>query len=88
MKPLKDITMFVWLTQLGLSVVLPLIGFVFLGLWLHSTFQIGKWILWLMLGLGLLSAIQGFRGSLQAMKRMTQSGSSPQPPPVSFNEHL
>lgn len=84
---MKDINMLVWLTQLGLSVALPLIGFSFLGLWLHNAFSIGKWVIWVMLILGILSAVSGFRSSLHAMRCMSQSKQPEEPPPVSFNDH-
>jgi len=84
---MKDINMLVWLTQLGLSVALPLIGFSFLGVWLHNAFSIGKWVIWVMLILGILSAVSGFRSSLHAMRCMSQSKQPEEPPPVSFNDH-
>ena len=33
---MKDLTLLVWLTQLGLSVALPLAGFILLALWLRK----------------------------------------------------
>ena len=84
---MKDINMLVWLTQLGLSVALPLIGFAFLGIWLHNAFSLGKWVIWVMLILGILSAVSGFRSSLHAMRCMSQSKQPQEPPPVSFNDH-
>lgn len=85
---MKDINLLIWLTQLGLSVALPIIGFLFLGLWLQEVFAIGRWFFWLMLALGLLSAAHGFRSSLQAMKFMSRNKKSEEPPSVSFNDHL
>ncbi len=84
---MKDINMLIWLTQLGLSVALPLIGFAFLGIWLNKSLGVAPWVIWVVLALGILSAINGFRSSLQAMKRMSQSKKSEEPPPVSFNNH-
>ena len=34
---MKNISLLLWLTQLGLSVAVPLGGFILLGLWLHLT---------------------------------------------------
>ena len=33
---MKQYQLLIWLTQLGLSVALPLAGFVLLGVWLHT----------------------------------------------------
>ena len=33
----------VWLTQLGLSVAVPLVGFILLGTWLHNSRDWGGW---------------------------------------------
>lgn len=67
---MKELSMLVWLTQLGLSVAVPLAGFIWLALWLRSKFGLGNWILFVGLVLGFKSAIDGFRTSLKAMERM------------------
>lgn len=83
---MKDLSLLVWLTQLGLSVAAPLAGFVFLGVWLHQQFSWGSWVIWAGVGLGVITAISGFSSSLKAMKQM-QSEKPKDPPTVSFNEH-
>lgn len=80
--------MLVWLTQLGLSFALPLAGFVFLAVWLNRSCGWGEWVIWTGLVLGLISAVSGFRSSLQAMKLMAKDRKSDEPPPVSFNDHI
>ena len=54
---MKDISLLVWLTQLGLSVALPLAGFVLLAVWLHNSLQWGVWVIFVGVILGLISAI-------------------------------
>lgn len=83
---LKDLNLLVWLTQLGLSVAVPLAGFVLLAVWLKNTFALGSWVLWVGICLGILSAIKGLRQSLQTMARFSEKKEDV-PPPVSFNEH-
>ena len=41
---MKDLSLLVWLTQLGLSVAVPLAGFILLAVWLRSRFglEIGR----------------------------------------------
>ena len=62
--------MLVWLTQLGLSVAVPLGGFTMLGVWLHEKFALGVWIVLLGICIGLISAVDGLRTSLKAMEQM------------------
>lgn len=84
---MKDMNLLIWLTQLGLSVALPLVGFIFLAVWLHHSFAWGTWIIWVGILVGICSAISGFRNSLKAMELMGKDNKKQDPPPVSFNEH-
>lgn len=84
---MKDLSLLVWLTQLGFSVVFPLAGFVLLAVWLRDHLGWGSWVLWVGLILGLYCAIQGFRSSIKAMQNLAKDPKSPKKPPVSFNEH-
>lgn len=84
---MKDLSLLVWLTQLGLSVALPLAGFVLLGVWLHNSCGWGVWTVWCGIGLGIICAIDGLRTSLKAMERLSRKPKEDIPPPVSFNDH-
>ena len=83
---MKDLSLLVWLTQLGLSTALPLAGFVLLAAYLQECFSLGSWVIWVGLILGLICAIRGFRDSLKAMDRMSQSPKKPDSS-VSYNDH-
>ena len=85
---MKDLGLLVWLTQLGLSVGIPLAVFIGGGAWLHHSCGWGRWTVWVGLVVGLSSAVSGFRQSLQAMERMSKRRDKKEPPPVSFNNHL
>lgn len=84
---MKDLTLLVWLTQLGLSVALPMAGFILLALWLQSRFGWGDWVLWAGIALGLVCAIDGLRISLKALAQLGKEKKEDSPPPVSFNDH-
>ncbi len=84
---MKDLNLIVWLTQLGLSVAMPLAGFILLALWLQSKFGWGDWVLWAGIIVGAVCAVDGFRSSLKAMERLSKNKKDDEPPPVSFNEH-
>ena len=83
---MKTFSLLPWLTQLGLSVALPLAGFIFLALWLRNQFGWGDWVLWVGILLGIYCAITGFISSMKTLKRLT-SDKKKDEPPVSFNEH-
>lgn len=84
---MKDLSLLVWLTQLGLSVALPFAGFILLALWLQNQFGWGDWTLWVGIVLGGISAFDGFRSSIKAMIRLSKGHKDSDPPPVSFNDH-
>lgn len=83
---MKDINLLIWLTQLGISVVAPLGGFVWLGVWLRQRFELGVWVVLLGILVGVVCAIDGLRVSLKTMERMSKDKKN-EPPPVSFNNH-
>ena len=84
---MKDLTLLVWLTQLGLSVALPPASFILLALWLRDSCGWGGWVLWVGIALGVIGAIDGLRNSLKAMSRLAKRKKDDTPPAVSFNDH-
>ena len=84
---MKELSLLTWLTQLGLSVAMPLAGFVFLALWLRSQFGWGDWVIWVGALLGLLSAWNGLCTALKLLNQMTRKDKEEKEPPVSFNDH-
>jgi hypothetical protein len=83
---MKDLSLLTWMTQLGLTVALPLGGFIWLAVWLRDRFGLGSWVLWLGIALGIIFALSGLRSSLKTLARFTGSKKK-EPPAVSFNEH-
>ena len=83
---MKNLNMLVWLTQLGLSVCLPPVGFVLLAVWLRDHWGWGDWTIWAGILLGIICAVDGLRTSLKAMERMSRDKKE-QEHPVSFNDH-
>lgn len=83
---MKKMNLLIWLTQLGLSVVLPLGGFILLALWLQKQFAWGDWVIVAGVVLGIICAVDGLRVSLKAMERMSKDKKE-ESPPVSFNDH-
>lgn len=85
---MHELNMLVWLTQLGLSVAIPLAGFTMLGIWLHDRFGLGAWVVVCGCILGLIGAINGLRDSLKMMERMDRQKDShkKRPPSVLPND--
>lgn len=84
---MKDFSMLVWLSQIGISVAVPLAVFVLCGVWLRERFGLGVWVIWAGLVLGILCAAAGFRQCLQLMGRMDSGQADKDDPPQGFNEH-
>ena len=84
---MKYLSLLVWLTQLGFSVAVPLAGFVLLAVWLQARFDMGVWVIWAGVALGIACAVDGLRTSLKAMDRLANRKPDEEPPPVAFNDH-
>lgn len=84
---MKELNLLVWLSQLGLSVAVPPLLLIWLGLWLRDDCGWGSWVLWVCIILGLVLAVDGLRTSLKAMARLSKPRKDDTPPPVSFNDH-
>lgn len=84
---MKDLSLLVWLTQLGLSVAAPLAGFVLLAVWLRARFGLGVWVVFCGIALGIICAVDGLRTSLRAMERLSAGRKKDSPPPTAFNDH-
>ena len=83
---MKNINLLIWLTQLGLSVAVPLGGFVLLAVWLRQKFDWGVWVIFAGVALGIICAVDGLRTSLKAMEKMSENKEEEEPP-LSFNDH-
>lgn len=84
---LKELSMLVWLTQLGLSVAFPLIGFVGAAVWIRQTFDLGIWIIFVGIFLGMYCAIHGFVQSMKILSQMHNKKKKKDASSVFFNDH-
>ncbi len=82
---MKNANLLIWITQLGLSVVIPMASFAFLGIWLHYSIGWGRWVLIVGIGLGILTGLQSLISTLKVMNRMGRS--EHQDTPQSYNDH-
>ena len=87
---MKNLTMFVWITQLGISVAVPPVCSIWLAVWLRNSRGWGAWVVWVGIALGIFCAVDGLRASLLAMERLNKNKDQQEqkePAPVSFNDH-
>lgn len=85
---MKNLSMLVWLTQLGLSVVSPLLGFILLAIWLHNGCGWGEWVIWVGVILGVYCAVMGLVDTLRSMEKHAKRNlDQDTQPPLSFNDH-
>lgn len=84
---MKDLNMIVWITQLGLSVALPLAGFSYLGYLGMTKYGLGIWVLIVGFVLGIICAAEGLINSLKVMENQGKRRDKENRQGVSFNDH-
>ena len=77
----------VWLTQFGLSVVIPPVVCIMGAVWLRRQLQLGGWVVGVGVAIGVLAAVSCLRSSLQVLDRQGKTAQHKEPPSVSFNNH-
>ena len=83
---MKGARLLIWITQLGLSVAMPLAVAVCVSVWLRNKYALGAWVVVLGCVLGLAGAAGGLRDSLKIMEKISAEGEK-KPDTVSFNSH-
>lgn len=84
---MKEMSLLVWLSQLGLSVATPPVLLILLAVWLRDSCGWGGWVLWVGIGIGVYMSVMSFISSLKTLSRLTVDKKKEQQIPVSFNEH-
>lgn len=88
MKGLYDVARhLVWLTQFGLSIVIPPVLCIMGAVWFRRQFALGGWVVAVGVGVGVLAAVSCLQSSLKALDRQGKSPKRKDPPPVNFNQH-
>lgn len=78
----------VWLTQFGLSIVVPLVVSILIAVWLQRTFALGGWVVAVGVLVGIFGAVSGLVTSLRAIDRQAgEKDDKYKKPPVYFNQH-
>ena len=84
---MKYLSLLMWVTQIGLSVLFPLCFFLILAVWLRDQYELGMWVIVVLGILGLLVSFSSARSCLRAMRREMERLGGKDDPPVAFNDH-
>lgn len=84
---MKTLSLLLWVTQFGFSVLFPVCFFLLLGTWLQNRYQLGMWIIVVCGVLGLLTTISTARSCIRSLRRAAEEAGGQEEPSVSFNEH-
>ena len=84
---MKLLNLLMWVTQFGLSILLPICFFLMLAVWLQNKFGFGMWILIVLGILGVLVTISTVKANWKALKKAADEAADRKEPPVAFNDH-
>lgn len=84
MKLLKEL---VWITQLGFSIVTPLLLCLLFSVWVRDRLHFGGWIILIGLFFGLGSAFSAGLSFVRHTRSLDSDSNGGKKPPVSFNSH-
>lgn len=84
---MKMLSLILWVTQFGFSVLFPLCAALLLGSWLQNTWGLGSGVIWICGIFGFLISVSTARSCLRAMRREADRNAPTPDPPVAFNDH-
>ena len=84
---MKILSMILWVTQFGLSILFPLCLFLYLGFWLQTRFGMSGWVMAVCGIIGFLTSVSTAKSCLKSLLKARDEVSPPKKPPVSFNDH-
>lgn len=84
---MKLLSLILWVTQFGLSVLFPLCLFLYVGFRLQIRFDLGWWLMISCGILGFLTSISTAKSCMHSLLKARDEAASQEKPPVSFNDH-
>lgn len=84
---MKYLSLLMWVTQFGLSVLFPTCFFLLLAVWLQQKFGLGIWIVAVLGILGLLVSFSTAKSCLRSLLKEMERTSDRKDPPPAFNDH-
>ena len=84
---MKTLSLILWVSQFGLSVLFPLCLFLYLGFLVQTRMGLGFWVMALFGVIGFLTSISTAKSCLRSLLKARDEAASQEKPPVSFNDH-
>ncbi len=84
---MKVLSLLVWVTQLGFSILFPLCFFLLLAVWLQNRYGFGLWIMVLCAAIGILVTISTVRTCIRSLRKAAEEASDHKENPPAFNDH-
>lgn len=84
---MKTLSMLLWVSQFGFSVLFPLCLFLYMGFRLQIRFDLGLWVMVLCGIVGFATSISTAKSCLRSLLKARDEAASQEKPPVSFNDH-
>ena len=84
---MKTLSLILWVSQFGLSVLFPFCFFMYLGFWLQDRFGLGMWVMAVCGVIGFATSVSTAKSCLCSLLKARDEASSQKTPPVSFNDH-
>jgi hypothetical protein len=84
---MKYLSLLVWVTQFGFSVLFPVCFFLMIAFWLQQKFALGIWIVAVLGVLGLLTSFSTAKSCLRSLLKEMDRASDRKDPPPAFNDH-
>lgn len=84
---MKTLSLLLWVTQFGLSIMIPPCLLLLLAVWLQQKFGLGMWIVVVMGIFGILISIGTARANWRAMRNEAEEAAGSKAPPIGFNNH-
>lgn len=81
------LSLLLWVTQFGLSLLFPLCFFLWLAVRLQQRYALGSGIVLILGAIGLLTSISTARSCIRALLKDAEKVGKQEKPPAGFNEH-
>ena len=84
---MKWMSLLLWVTQFGFSVLFPLCAFLLIAAWLQKRYSLGLWVILVFGVLGVLTSISTAKSCIRSLRKEAEAAGNPEKPPVAFNDH-
>ncbi len=81
------LSLLLWVTQFGLSLLFPLCFFLLLAVWLQGRYGLGSGFVLAMGIIGFLTSVSTARSCIRSLRKDAEKVSGQNKPPVAFNDH-